>query len=279
MAGGRRRKYGTVRQSGGRLAPEHRTGGAPVQVLIWRVGCVICGSGKTRIAAQGAECEACYQRRRARSAHRTRLRRGAAGQPTGRLIADRAQAADRMRTLYRKWEALGPDPLPAAITLLERLRAALDSVAVLDTELNRRYLAGTRPRSASAVPREEAAFRRRLLTTLKLGTRTVHDVLDQASDVHESETATALEDTHAFAIVAAAFGHRRTVAAFRRQGLALGAPWKDVRDQMAPLLVGPPSTKDAPADSDVDRAARLDVGLARAAKAADAQRHSELGTG
>lgn len=160
MAGGRRRKYGTVRQSCGRLAPEHCTGRAPVQVLIWRVGCVICRSGKIRIAAPGAECEACYQRRRARSTHRTRLRRGAAGQSTGRLIADLAQAADRMRTLYRKWEAKGPDPLPAAITLLEQLRAALDSVAVLDTELNRRYLAapapalparhpGRRPRSAT----------------------------------------------------------------------------------------------------------------------------------
>lgn len=215
MAGGRRRKYGAVRQSGGRLDPEHRTGRAPVEVLISRLGCVICGSGKIRIAGSGAECEACYQRRRARNARRTRLRRDAAGQPTGRLIADRAQASDRMRTLHRKWEAKGPDPLPAAITLLERLRAALDSVAVLDTELNRRYLAGTRPRAAGAVPREEAAFRRRLLTALKAGTRTVHDVLDPASDLHESETATVLEDTHAFAIVAACFGHHRTVAAFR----------------------------------------------------------------
>ncbi|MEU0633331.1 hypothetical protein [Streptomyces sp. NPDC005989] len=81
-------------------------------------------------------------------------------------------------------------------------------MAVFDTELNRRSLVGTRSRSASAAIREGAAFRRRLLTTLKSGTRTVHDVLDQASDAHESETATVLEDTHAFAIVAAAFGHR-----------------------------------------------------------------------
>ncbi|MEU2134736.1 hypothetical protein [Streptomyces sp. NPDC018352] len=156
--------------------------------MIWRVGCLICRSGQIQIAAPGAECDACYQRLCARSTHRTQLRQGAAGQPAGRLIADRA--ADRMRTLYSQWEAKGPDPLPAAITLLERLRAALDSVAVLDTELNRRYLAGTRSRSASAALREEAAIRRGLLTTLKSGTRTVHDVLDQASDAHDSETAT-----------------------------------------------------------------------------------------
>ncbi|MGW7465324.1 hypothetical protein ACWGJT_11560 [Streptomyces xantholiticus] len=143
-----------------------------------------------------------------------------------------------MRTLHRKWETKGPDPPPAAITLLERLKAALDSVAVLDAELGRRYLAGTRPRPDGAVPREEAAFRRRLLTALKAGTRTVHEVLDQASDVHESEKASVLEDMHAFAIVAATCGHRRTLAAFRRHGLALGAPWRDVRDQMAPLLAG-----------------------------------------
>ncbi|MER7001133.1 hypothetical protein [Streptomyces sp. NPDC000410] len=180
-------------------------------MLISRVGCVFCGSGKIRIAASGGECEACYQRRRARSARRTRLRRNAAGQPTGRLIADRDRAADRMRTLHREWEAKGPAPLPAAITLLERLRAALDSVAVLDTELGRRYLAGTRPGPDGAVPREEVAFRRRLLMALESGTRTVHNVLDQASEVHESESATIVADTHAFAIVAAAVGHRRTL--------------------------------------------------------------------
>ncbi|MER7000517.1 hypothetical protein [Streptomyces sp. NPDC000410] len=246
-------------------------------MLISRVGCVICGSGKIRIAASGAECEACYQRRRARNARRTRLRRNAVGQPTGRLIADRYRAADRMRTLHRTWEAKGPDPLPAAITLLERLRAALDSVAVLDTELGRRYLTGTRPGPDGAVPREQTAFRRRLLTALKSGTRTVPDVLDQASDVHESESATVLADTHAFAIVAAAFGHRRTVAAFRQHRLALGAPWKDVRDQIAPLLAD--LTPATAADFDVDRAARLDADLARAAEAADAQRHAALGTG
>ncbi|MEV4334191.1 hypothetical protein AB0K02_27300 [Streptomyces sp. NPDC049597] len=175
-----------------------------------------------------------------------------------------------MRTVHRTWEAKGPDPLPAAIIVLERLRAALDSVAVLDTELNRRYLAGTRPRPDGAVPREEAAFRRRLLTALKAGTRTVH----------ESERATVLEDTHAFAIVAACFGHRRTLAAFRRHGFALGAPWRDVRDQMAPLLASLTPAEGGPADADVEKAAAgLDAGLVRAAEAADAQRHSELGTG
>lgn len=185
-----------------------------------------------------------------------------------------------MRTLHRKWEAKGPDPLPAAIIVLERLRAALASVAVLDAELNRRYLAGTRPRPDGAVPREEAAFRRRLLTSLKAGTRTVHDVLDRASDVHESERATVLEDTHAFAIVAACFGHRRTLAVFRRHGFALGAPWRDVRGQMAPLLAGLTPAEGGPADADVEKAAAgLDAGLVRAAEAADAQRHSELGTG
>ncbi|MFI6063025.1 hypothetical protein [Streptomyces sp. NPDC051286] len=165
-----------VRQSGGRLDPEHRTGRAPVQVLISRVGCVICGSGRIPVAGSGAECEAYYRRRRARSPRRTWLRRDAASQPAGRLIADRAQAADRMRTLYRKWEAKGPDPLPGAISLLEPLRAALDSVAALETKLARR----SRRNPATPGRRSPAGggcLPPQLLPTLMAGKRTVHHVL------------------------------------------------------------------------------------------------------
>ncbi|MFJ3106522.1 hypothetical protein [Streptomyces sp. NPDC086835] len=41
------------------------------------------------------------------------------------------------------------------------------------------------------------------------------EVLDETTDLHERETATVLAATHAFAIVAASSGHRRTATAFR----------------------------------------------------------------
>ncbi|MFD7445030.1 hypothetical protein [Streptomyces sp. NPDC059909] len=129
----------------------------------------------------------------------------ALGQPTGRLIADRVQASDRMRALHRTWETLGPDPLPAALILLERLRAA-PTRRPLDTELNRRnpYAPFRHAAGGSRIPPQAPHHP-------DSSKHTVHDVLDQASDLHESETATVLEDTHAFAIVAASFGHCRTL--------------------------------------------------------------------
>lgn len=67
-------KCGTVRQGGGRPAPEHGTGRTQIHILVSRVGCAICGSGQTQNTASGTLCEACYQRR-ARKARRSARRR------------------------------------------------------------------------------------------------------------------------------------------------------------------------------------------------------------
>ncbi|MEV4998541.1 hypothetical protein [Streptomyces niveus] len=179
-----------------------------------------------------------------------------------------------MLALYHRWEALGPDPLPAAISLLDRLRRELDAVSVFDTELNRRYLAGARRRPGAPVPPEETAFRRRLFTALKNHRRTVHDVLDETTDLHESETAALLADTHAIAIVAAVSGLRRTASAFRDHHLALGTAWKAAHAQLPPVLTTLSSTA-APGHGTstvAARVTRMDAALARAAREADAQR-------
>ncbi|MFE6133880.1 hypothetical protein ACFQ6Q_37330, partial [Streptomyces sp. NPDC056437] len=185
---------------------------------------------------------------------------------------------NRLLVLHHRWEALGPDPLPAAINPLNRLRTELDAVAVLDTELNRRYLADSGHHGTDPVPREEAAFRRHLFSTLKTGRRTPADVVDASSDLHDNETAVVLDQTHAFAI-AAALGHRRSVAAFRQNHLAFNTPWADARARMPQLIVGLTAAKNSTAEARiVERAGQVDSGLARASEEADQQRLSHLNT-
>jgi heme oxygenase len=79
------------------------------------------------------------------------------------------------------------------------------------------------------MPQEEAASRH-LFAAPKASKRTVSEVLDETTDLHESETATVLAATHAFAIVAVGSGHRR------RHHLSLDTSWKDAR--MPQLLNG-----------------------------------------
>ncbi|GAA4667998.1 hypothetical protein GCM10023324_19720 [Streptomyces youssoufiensis] len=47
-----------------------------------------------------------------------------------------------MLSRYALWQALGPNPLPRGRKALDRLRAHLDAVHVLDVELKRHYTAG-----------------------------------------------------------------------------------------------------------------------------------------
>jgi hypothetical protein len=248
-----------VRLNGGRLGAEHTTGRA-AQVLVSRDLCLICGSGQVRITAAGSECEACRRARAARGRRRGGLRRSAAGLRTAQLIRDRTEAAAVLLDHHRRWTALGADPLPAGIKALERLRAALDDVAVLDAELGRRYLAGTRAvRPLDAAP-EAAAFRRRLLAGLRTGRRTVASVL-HGDDPPDADADALLDSTHAFAIVSAQFGHRRAMTAFDRACLALAASWQAAAPQM-PAILGTVGAEDGRKDPTTEEVCRISEALA-----------------
>ncbi|MFF9901526.1 hypothetical protein [Streptomyces longispororuber] len=187
MAAGRRRRVGAVRQVGGRIAPEHRNG-VLSQVVASRLPCPVCGSGKLRVTTGGEECEVCQQTREQRRRRRTVLRREAVGRLTGWLVHERTQQARSMLSRYAAWQALGPNPLPQGLKVLEQMRVHLDAVRVLDAELKRRYSAGAAAPPAGITGRQAAAFRRRLFADLGSGRRSV-DMLLLSNDRLDAQRA------------------------------------------------------------------------------------------
>lgn len=154
----------------------------------------------------------------------------------------------------------------AASSLLNRLRTELDTVAVLDAELDRRFLAGAGRRATDTVPREEAAFRR-LFTALKKGRRAVNDVLDETSDLHEGRSTTVFENTHALAVVAAAPGHRRAVLAFPRHHLAFERTPDEPPHRPAPVLADLTDAENITGEAHLaEHTAQADTNSARASR-------------
>ncbi|MFD9484131.1 hypothetical protein ACFWBX_09015 [Streptomyces sp. NPDC059991] len=209
----------------------------------------------------GAECEGCRERRVKRRTHRAKLRQVFGRQGTAALIRSRTVGADRLAARYRRWQALGSEPLPAGTNHLERLRYALDEVSVIDAELNRRYMAGVRPLAAAGPLPVEKAFRRRLLASLRSGGRSVADVLEPAGDLGDPATAAMLDATHAFAIVAAQAGHRRAEASFRRSDLALAGSWEELRGFVPSVIEALTSSREGADEPDLPNVVRLDSEL------------------
>lgn len=274
MAAGRHRKYGAVRQSGGRLDPENRRGRRS-RVVISKITCELCGSARLRVAPQKAECEACRQQRLARSKRRADYRRSAGHLDVTALVRRRNTAAVLMRERADAWEGLGPQPLPHGLPVLDKLRASLDEVSVLDDELRQRFEAGVRKRPKQ-VPPEIAAFRRRLFADLRKGRRTVSGI-QSGWDGLDAETRGLLEATHAFAVLSAQFGIYRTAAAFDRQQLALDVPLADALPRLPELLEG--ISPSSPEGEQVARATAADKAVHELErKEADRRRRLEAPT-
>ncbi|WP_158858112.1 hypothetical protein [Streptomyces sp. NRRL B-1347] len=119
----------------------------------------------------------CRQTREQRRRRRTMLRREAAGRTTGWLVHERTREARSMLSRYAAWQALGPNPLPQGLKILEGMRVHLDAVRVLDAELKRRYTAGAAAHPVGITERQAAAFRRRLFADLGSGRRSVDGLL------------------------------------------------------------------------------------------------------
>ncbi|MEV0227328.1 hypothetical protein [Streptomyces sp. NPDC050704] len=212
-----------MRQIGGRIAPEHRNG-VMSQVVASRFPCRVCGSGKLRVTTNGQECEGCRQTREQRRRRRTVLRRTAAERPVSWLVKERSREAGLMLARYAAWQALGPDPLPQGRKALDRLRVHLDAVYVLDTELKRRYSAGTSASPVGITERQASAFRRRLFADIAAGRRSVDELLQPNDRLGDQQAL--LDATHAFAVFSAQHGHRVAAAAFEHARVPVSLSWQ-----------------------------------------------------
>ncbi len=278
VAGGRRRKFGAVRQVGGRIDPEHRRGQS-TRVVISHIRCEMCDSARLRVGPKKAECEACRQRAERRKTRRAGLRQSLARVTTFDLIRRRSAAVEQMLRRAEQWELLGTHPLPHGLESLERLRAALDHVAVIDARLRVVFETGT-ALSGRPQPRtdEAVAFRRRLFTDLAKARRDIA-VLPTGPVAEDGEPIPEVGlvlSTHAFALARAQFGHRQAVAAFDQCGIRLAVAWKDIGVSPARLgaaLAGRTGCDEGAAA----RVAAIDKAMTRQASEKDSLRRRALG--
>ncbi|MEU1631032.1 hypothetical protein ABZ746_38495 [Streptomyces sp. NPDC020096] len=121
-----------------------------------------------QISGQTPGFHAGQAKRRARKAA---LKQAVERESVASLIRRRNTAVDGMLRRAEAWEFLGPNPLPHGLENLQRLRAALDEVAVIDARLRGVFEAGAT--SSPWLPAESAAFRRRLFSDLVKGRHSV----------------------------------------------------------------------------------------------------------